>query len=318
MRLVLSKPSPQPSPEPLPPTVAPTGAPGFALWHACVGEAGGTFLLVLFGIGAVAAAVLTGAQAGLWQVAVVWGFGITLAIYATAALSGAHLNPAVSLAFALFRRHEFPLHRLAPYWGSQLAGAILAGLLVLWVFSPFIARFEAEQGVERGEPGSEISAMVFGEYFPNPAMFGTDDAAHALVSPTAAALVEGLGTAILVFMIFSLVDRRNTHRPAGHLAPFFIGFTVAVLISLFAPITQAGWNPARDFGPRLVAYFAGWESIAIPGPRAGFWVYIAGPMVGGPVGAAVYDFLFRRGLRFPAPSGTNGADTDARRSPEDD
>jgi glycerol uptake facilitator protein len=302
MRLVLTRPSPQPSPDFHSATVAPTGAPRFALWHACVGEVGGTFLLVLFGIGSVAAAVLTGAQAGLWQVAVVWGFGITLAIYATAALSGAHLNPAVSLSFAVFRRQEFPLRRLLPYWGSQLTGAILAALVVLWVFSPFLVRFEAEQGVVRGQPGSEVSAMVFGEYFPNPAMFGTDEAARALVSPATAAVVEGLGTAILVFMIFSLVDRRNTHGPAAHLAPFFIGFTVAVLISLFAPVTQAGWNPARDFGPRLVAYFAGWGGIAIPGPGAGFWVYIAGPLVGGLVGAALYDFVFRRGLRPEPPS----------------
>ena len=93
------------------------------LLYSCIAEAVGTFLLVLFGIGSVAAAVLTGAQVGLWQVAVVWGFGVTVAIYATAAISGAHLNPAVSLAFAIFRHREFPVSKLGPYWVSQLAGA---------------------------------------------------------------------------------------------------------------------------------------------------------------------------------------------------
>lgn len=72
---------------------------------------------------------------------------------------------------------------------------------------------------------------------------------------------------------------------------------MAVLISIFAPLTQAGWNPARDLGPRLVAFFAGWRTIAIPGPSAGFWVYIVGPLVGGPLGAAVYEWLLRPGLR---------------------
>src|ERR687892_1865562 len=93
---------------------------------ALVGEALGTFLLVLFGTGSVACAVLTGALQGLWQVAVVWGFGVTIAIYCSAALSGAHLNPAVSLAFALWRRHDFPVVRLLPYLVAQLVGAILA------------------------------------------------------------------------------------------------------------------------------------------------------------------------------------------------
>ena len=265
--------------------------------HPYVAEVIGTFILVLFGTGSVAAAVLTDAQVGLWQVAVVWGFGVTLAIYATASVSGAHLNPAVSLALAVFRPEDFPRARLLPYWGSQLLGAVLGGLAILATFGPFIERFEDERGIVRGEPGSQASAMVFGEYFPNPAMFGTDEAAFELVSPLMAAGVEAFGTAVLVFMIFALVDRWNSGRPGPALAPFFIGFTVAALISLFAPITQAAWNPARDFGPRLVALAAGWDSIAIPGPRNGFWVYIVGPLVGGLAGAWIYERAIRPGMR---------------------
>lgn len=269
------------------------------LRRALVGELVGTYLLVLFGTGAVAAAVLTGAQVGLWQVAVVWGFGVTLAIYASAAMSGAHLNPAVSLAFALLRPGEFPSGRLGPYVAAQLMGAVLAGATVALAFGPFLARFEAGKGISRGAAGSELSAMVFGEYFPNPAIFGTDAAARALVSPWQAAGIEALGTAVLVFVIFALTDPANTAAPRPGLAPFFIGFTVAALISLFAPITQAGWNPARDFGPRLVAYALGWGAIAIPGPESGFWVYIVGPLVGGPAGGALWQLATGTG-RQPA------------------
>ena len=267
------------------------------LLFACVGEVVGTFLLVLFGTGAVASSVLTQAQVGIWQVAVVWGFGISLAIYVTAAISGAHINPAVSLAFAIFRRRSFPLSRLVPYWTSQLTGAVLGGLAVLLFFGPFLRRFEAANGLTRGDPGSELSGMVFGEYFPNPAVFGTGEEARALISPFGASLVEAFGTAILVLVIFALSDRRSASLPTRYMAPVLIGITVAVLISVFAPLTQAGWNPARDFGPRLVAFFAGWGSVALPGPSSGFWVYIVGPLVGGPVGAAVYEFLLRPGLR---------------------
>jgi glycerol uptake facilitator-like aquaporin len=145
--------------------------------------------------------------------------------------------------------------------------------------------------------------MVFGEYFPNPAMFGTDAAAQALVSPLAATLVEDFGTAVLAFLVFALTDGDSPAAPPSTLAPFFIGFTVAVLISLFAPITQAGWNPARDLGPRLVAAVLGWGDIAIPGPRWGFLAYLVGPLIGGPLGASLYDWLLRPALRPQLPVG---------------
>jgi len=261
--------------------------------RAYLAELVGTFILVLFGTGSVAAAVLTGAQVGLWQVAVVWGFGVSLAIFVTRNVSGAHLNPAVTLAFSILRPQEFPRRQLLPYWGSQLLGAILAGAVVLAIFNPFIERFESEHGLVRGEKGSQASAMVFGEYFPNPALFGTGSDAFELVSPAMAVSVEAFGTGVLVFVIFALVDPRNLGKPASSMAPFFIGFTVAALISLFAPVTQGGWNPARDFGPRIVAFLAGWDLMAIPGPRDGFWVYIAGPLLGGLVGGGLYDWLIR-------------------------
>lgn len=258
------------------------------LRRALFGEVLGTYLLVLFGTGAVASAVLTGALAGLWQVAVVWGFGVTLAIYVAAPLSGAHLNPAVSLAFALLRPAAFPARRLLPYTTAQLAGAALGGATVAAVFAPLIRRFETAQGLVRGTAGSELSAMIFGEYFPNPAIFGTDAAARALIGPGHALLIEAFGTALLVLVIFAVTAERNRTAPGANLAPFFIGFTVATLIAVFAPLTQAGWNPARDLGPRLVALALGWGQVALPGPDGGFWVYILGPLVGGPVGGLVW------------------------------
>ena len=124
-------------------------------------------------------------------------------------------------------------------------------------------------------------------------------------------LVEALGTAILVLVIFALSDPDNAAAPEPTLVPFFVGFTVAVLISLFAPITQAGWNPARDFGPRLVAVLAGYGTIAIPGPQGGFWIYIVGPLLGGLVGGAVYERLIG-----PAPAAKAAARVSRRPSEE--
>jgi len=247
------------------------------------GELIGTFILVLFGTSAVAVAVLFNAVSGLAQVAVVWGVGVTLAIYATRHLSCAHLNPAVSLGMVLVGRMKPRL--LLPYWGAQLAGAMLAGGCVLLVFHEPIAGFEAAHGIVRGEPSSIRTAMLFGEYFPNPGFAFP----WFQLSNASAMFVEGLGTFILVTMIFFLTEGCNVGRPSDVLAPVFIGATVSGLIAVTAPLTQTGINPARDFGPRLVAYVAGWCEVAIPGPEGGFLgVYIVAPLIGGAVAAACF------------------------------
>ena len=269
--------------------------PRFQLLHECLAEVIGTFMLVFFGTGTVFVAVLTGALQGLFQVAAVWGIIIALAIYATSAISGTHINPAVTIAVAIWR--GFPWRKVVPYLIAQLAGAILASLLLLALFSGVLEGFEKEKGLHRGDEGSELSAMVFGEYFPNPAIFGTKPEGYAKVSELQGMAAEGVGTAILVFMVFALTDAVNKNRPSGTFFALFIGLTITALISVLAPLTQAGFNPARDFGPRIVAYFAGWGSVAIPGPRGGFFtVFILSPIVGGALGGGFYQMLVRRGF----------------------
>jgi glycerol uptake facilitator protein len=100
---------------------------------------------------------------------------------------------------------------------------------------------------------------------------------------------------VLALVVFALTDGRNAAGPGARLAPVFIGLTVSALISVIAPLTQASFNPARDFGPRLFAFFGGWGAIALPGPRGtGFLtVYIVAPVVGALVGASLYDLALR-------------------------
>lgn len=264
-----------------------------SLSRECIAELVGTFFLVFFGTGSVFVGVLTGALQGLFQVAIVWGIAISLAIYATSALSGTHINPAVTIAVWAYR--QFPGRKVVPYIAAQLAGAIVGSAILFFLFSGILARFEAENGLVRGQPGSERSAMVFGEYFPNPAIVGTNEQALAQVTEWQAMAAEGIGTALLLFFVFALTDPRNRNRPDGTFFALFIGLTVSIIISIVAPLTQAGLNPARDFGPRLFAYFAGWGRIAIPGPRGGFFtVFILSPIVGGLAGAGLYNLLIGR------------------------
>ncbi len=259
-------------------------------WPALAGEFAGTFILVFFGVGAVNAAVVSGAQVGLWQVAIVWAVGVALGIYASASLSGGHINPAITAVAAIYDR--FPLSRVGPYWLAQVFGAAFASLVLYSLFAEAILEFERQRGLLRGGPGSELSAMVFGEYFPNPAIYGTAEEAWRVVSLKSAFIAEMVGTAMLAFLVGTVTSDRNPAKPSPGLAAVIIGLGVAAIISVVAPLTQAALNPARDFGPRLVSFFLGWGDIAIPGPRGGwFMVYIAAPVVGAVIGGGLFRAL---------------------------
>ena len=259
-----------------------------------LGEALGTFLLVLFGCGSVAVSVLFGAHQGLMQVALAWGIGVTLSIYLTRHLSCAHLNPAVSLAMALGRRM---LGRRFPgYVVAQLCGAVLAGLTLYTLFAPSIAAYEQAHQIVRAAPESIRTAMIFGEFYPNPT--GT-----AVVSLPLAMAAEALGTFLLVLMIFALTEGCNVGRPDDAIAPVFIGLTVTSIICLIAPLTQAGLNPARDLGPRLVAWVMGWADAAFPDRVGGFfYVYILAPLAGGALASLFF-------VRILHPAMAGGADS---------
>lgn len=247
------------------------------------GESLGTFILVFFGCGSVAVSVLFSVYQGLFQIAAVWGIGVTLAIYASRGLSCAHLNPAVSIAFVCAKR--MPVRKLPVYLIAQFTGAFIAGLLLYLIFSGSIAKFELANNVIRGSSESVRTAMIFGEYFPNPSI------GEAIISVSCfnAFIAEGSGAFLLILLIFFITEGCNLGRPDSSIAPVFIGGAVAGLISIIAPLTQAGLNPARDFGPRLAAYLAGWGQIAIPGPKGGFFVvYMLAPVSGGILAAFIF------------------------------
>ncbi|MDR2038926.1 MAG: aquaporin family protein [Bacteroidales bacterium] len=239
------------------------------------GELLGTFILVLFGCGSVAVATLFGEYIGILQISLAWGFGVMLAIYLTRHLSCAHLNPAVSIAMVIGKRMS--VRKLPTYLTAQFLGAFLAGLMIFLLFSPSIAAYESTHGIVRGTAESMQTAKMFGEYYTG---------GSAVVSMPLAIAAEAFGTFLLVLFIFALTEGCNVGRPSDTMAPVFIGLTVGSIICLIAPLTQAGLNPARDFGPRIVAWITGWGSAAFPDHSGGFFfVYILGPVIGGSVAA---------------------------------
>jgi glycerol uptake facilitator protein len=175
------------------------------------------------------------------------------------------------------------LGRLPAYLLGQFAGAFLAAVVFYLLFSSSLAHYEIANGIVRGTPESVKTAMMFGEFYPNPGA-----GPSASVSTWTAFLAEGMGTFVLVFLIFALTEGCNLGRPDNALAPLCIGFTVTIIISVIAPLTQAGLNPARDLSPRIFSMLAGWGKAALLQNPSGFLtVYVLGPVCGG-VGASLF------------------------------
>lgn len=258
------------------------------------GEFIGTFLLVLFGCGSVAVSVLFHAHQGLFQIGMVWGIGVSISIYVTRHLSCAHLNPAVTLAMVTsgrMDRKKMPIYLLA-----QLTGAVLAGFILYVLFNPSIVNFESVNHIIRGSDASVETAKMFGEYY-------RQTGSTAVVSLPLAMFAEGFGTFLLVLLIFSLTEGCNLGRPNDHTAPVFIGLAVASIIFLIAPLTQAGLNPARDLGPRIVAWIFGWGNAAFSDRNGGFFlVYILAPIIGGQAGGLLFTKILEPLMRTPKES----------------
>ncbi|MEU6476896.1 MIP family channel protein [Streptomyces sp. NPDC047017] len=267
------------------------------LWGECLAEFLGTLVLISFGDGVVAMAVaaLPGSGrtegpttfflgAGDWLlVAWGWAFAVTFGVYVAGGVSGAHLNPAVTLAFAA--RRKFPWAKVVPYWFSQLVGAFVGAALVYAVYHDAINTFDhAMKGPKTN--GHTLSSFSIFATFPAPYFHGGN------WGPLVDQIV---GTALLVMLIVAVVDLRNTAVKAN-LGPVVIGLAVAAVGMSFGANAGYAINPARDFGPRLFTFFAGWGDLALPGSLAGsfshyWWIPIVGPLVGGLVGVLVYDLF---------------------------
>jgi glycerol uptake facilitator protein len=244
------------------------------LMGECLAEFIGTGLLIFFGVGCVAALVLTGASFGQWEISIIWGMGVAIAIYCTAGVSGAHINPAVTIALAAF--HGFDKSKVLPYIFSQLSGAFCSAALVYGLYSNLFTDYEIANGFLRSSEAALSTAGIFSTY------------PHPSLTFIGAFAVEFVITAVLMFAILALGDESNG-EPRGAMNPVLIGVLIAVIGGSLGPLTGFAMNPARDFGPKLFAYFAGWDH-ALTGAKdiPYFIVPILGPIVGACFGGWLY------------------------------
>jgi glycerol uptake facilitator protein len=279
------------------------------VWGEFLSEYLGTFVLIAFGDGVVAMAVAALNQSGRAEsnhtiflasgdwLLITWGWcmAVVLAIYVAGGISGAHINPAVTIALAV--RRGFPWAKVPHYIFAQVAGAFTGAALVYLNYKDAIKSYEGATHAVRGQASSIASYSIFATfpsgYFHNP------------VGPF---IDELIGTALLVGIVLAIIDEINL-PPKSNLAPFIIGLLVSAIGMSYGANSGYAINPARDFGPRLFAWFAGWDGVALPGNYGNvnwyWWLPIVAPIVGGIIGAAAYDFFIHHGLRargaVPAP-----------------
>lgn len=234
-----------------------------------IAEFFGTMVLILFGNGVVAMVVLFD-KGGYTNITLAWGLGVTMGIYIAGKITGAHLNPAVTLALAVFR--GFAWRKVLPYWLVQVAGAFVASALVYWNYRPQFLTVD---------PTLERTASVFTTFpaFPT--------------QPMAGLLDQTIGTALLLLLIFAITDERNM-PPGSNMTPLMVGLVVVAIGMAFGGMHGYAINPARDFGPRLFTVVAGFKNNGLTDGTAVFWVPIVGPLLGGVIGGAVYDLAIRR------------------------
>ncbi|MCF2128387.1 aquaporin family protein [Strepomyces sp. STD 3.1] len=254
-------------------------------------EFAGTMVLILFGCGVVAQVVAGGAltdpAGGLGDhdsISWAWGLGVTLGVYVAARLSGAHINPAVTLALAAFK--GFPWRKVLPYALAQTAGAFVAALIVRWNYSEALAK---------ADPGHTIKTQTVFSTLPangNPAL---------PVHEWGAFRDQVIGTAILLLLVMAVTDMMNT-PPGANLGAFIIGLIVVAIGMAWG--TNAGYaiNPARDFGPRLASFLTGYGGAwRDQYGNLYFWVPILGPLIGGVLGAGLYKVFVGRFLPTAEP-----------------
>ena len=238
----------------------------------------GTFVLIVFGSAVVAQVVLSGqSHGGYLSINIAWGLAVMMGVYVAGGVSGAHLNPAVTLAVAVHR--DFAWSKVVPYIAAQIAGAFAASAVT---FLTYRAAFDRFDGGIRQVTGEHGTAGIFATY------------PQAFLRTFPDGLIDQVvGTALLIALIFALTDQRNL-APEGRMVPVHFGLLVVLIGMTFGFNAGYAINPARDLGPRLFTLVAGWGSEVFRAGNHWWWVPIVGPLVGGVLGGAVYDGLIGR------------------------
>jgi len=268
----------------------------------------GCFILISFGDGVVAmlwALVGSGRSSGgvLWSsgdwLLITWGWALAVAfaVYVTGGITGAHINPAISLGAAI--RKQMPWSKVPWYWLAQVLGCFVGAALVFLVYNNAINHFDQVghcgtvlKGCKPIVKGTAASLGTYSTFATFPAPYF-----HSFLGPLIDQIV---GTFFLALFVWAITDEFNL--PVGsNMTPFMVGMVVMAIGISFGANAGYAINPARDFGPRVFAWIAGWGKEALPGNYGNvndyFWIPIVGPLIGAAIASYLYEFAIRDILR---------------------
>ncbi len=198
-------------------------------------------------------------------------------------------------------RGVFPWWKVVPYWIAQVVGAFVGAWLVYVDYSAAISSFEAAHHIVRGALGGPSdSTVTFSIFATFPASYYHGNLVGPLVD-------QIIGTFFLILFVFAIIDRANLGAEAN-LWPFVVGLAVAAIGMSYGANAGYAINPARDLGPRIFAYLAGWGRVAFPGVDGYWWVPIVGPLIGAILAAGFYEFFIsgvlsaRKAMSGPEPA----------------
>ena len=240
----------------------------------CIVEFFGTGLIIFFGTGCLAASKLTNINLNPFEISCIGGFGVSISMYFSSSISGAHLNPAITIFFWL--SSEFHKKKVVPYIISQIFGSFFFTMLIYHLYDDALILFEIKNHIIRGTQDSLSLASIFCIYPNYNNSFIRDF------------IIEIFSTALFVIVLLQLNNKKNNKFSCDNfISSILIGMLAFVINLVISPVNNISLNPARDLGPKIFLSLNGWGALSFTGGNDNFLYFLIptiGPILGANLG----------------------------------
>lgn len=253
-----------------------------SILQQCFYEFFGTGLIIFFGTSCLAASKLTSASYSSFEISLIWGLGVSLSMYFSFSISGAHFNPAITIFFWL--SSKFNKKKVLPYIFSQISGSFFFTVITYCLYNDVLTEFEKKHNIIRGTQESLDLASIFCIYPNNNNSFMYNF------------MIETLVTAFFMFILLQFNNKKNYLLYYSSIKPILIGLVISIINMSICPINNISLNPARDLGPKIFLSLIGWGFLSFTGGNnfPYFLIPIIGPVVGVNLGGWIYNILTKK------------------------